>query len=92
MRELCDKYKALLIFDEVVTGFRLDMGGAQKLFDIMPDITVLGKIIAHGYPSAARWPAGREVMDICGGGMGNKIYVGGTLAANPISTAPAITR
>ncbi len=51
-RDLCTEHGALLIFDEVVTGFRLDMGGAQKYFGIEPDITVLGKIVAHGYPSA----------------------------------------
>ncbi len=87
MRELCDKYKALLIFDEVVTAFRLDMGGAQKVFNIMPDITVLGKIIGHGYPSCGAVAGRREVMNVCHGSLGNKIYVGGTLAANPITTA-----
>jgi glutamate-1-semialdehyde 2,1-aminomutase len=87
MRELCDKYKALLIFDEVVTAFRLDMGGAQKYFNIMPDITVLGKIIGHGYPSCGAVAGRKEVMQVCHGSLGNKIYVGGTLAANPITTA-----
>ncbi|HOD15388.1 MAG TPA: aminotransferase class III-fold pyridoxal phosphate-dependent enzyme [Spirochaetota bacterium] len=87
MRELCDKYKALLIFDEVVTAFRLDMGGAQKVFNIMPDITVLGKIIGHGYPSCGAVAGRKEVMAMCHGSLGNKIYVGGTLAANPITTA-----
>ncbi len=84
-RELCTAHGALLIFDEVVTGFRLDMGGAQKLFGIDPDLTVLGKIVAHGYPSAGAVAGKAEVMDICGGGMGTKPYLGGTLAANPIS-------
>lgn len=87
VRELCDHYQSLLIFDEVVTGFRLDMGGAQKYFGIMPDITVLGKIIAHGYPSAGAVGGRRDVMSVCQGGMGEKIYIGGTLAANPITTA-----
>ncbi|MBN1532772.1 MAG: aminotransferase class III-fold pyridoxal phosphate-dependent enzyme [Spirochaetes bacterium] len=87
MRELCDRHKALLIFDEVVTAFRLDMGGAQKYFNIMPDITVLGKIIGHGYPSCGAVAGRREVMSVCHGSLGNKIYVGGTLAANPITTA-----
>jgi len=84
-RELCDEYGALLIFDEVVTGFRLDMGGAQKYLDIMPDLTVLGKIVAHGYPSAGAVCGSKEIMDICGAGLGQKPYLGGTLAANPIS-------
>jgi len=87
IRELCDHYQSLLIFDEVVTGFRLDMGGAQKYFNITPDITVLGKIIAHGYPSAGAVGGRKDVMSVCQGGMGEKIYIGGTLAANPITTA-----
>lgn len=87
MRELCDEYGSLLIFDEVVTGFRLDMGGAQKVFNIMPDLTILGKIIGHGYPSAGAVAGRKDVMAVCHGGLGEKIYIGGTLAANPISTA-----
>ncbi len=87
IRELCDRYGALLIFDEVVTGFRLAMGGAQEYFGIMPDITVLGKIIGHGYPSAGAVAGRKDVMSVCHGGLGEKIYLGGTLAANPISAA-----
>lgn len=87
IRELCDHHQSLLVFDEVVTGFLLDMGGAQKYFGITPDITVLGKIIAHGYPSAGAVGGRRDVMSVCQGGMGEKIYIGGTLAANPITTA-----
>lgn len=83
--ELCKEYGALLIFDEVVTGFRLDMGGAQKVMGIDPDITVLGKIVAHGYPSAGAVAGRREVMDVVGAGMGQRPYLGGTLAGNPIS-------
>ena len=52
MRELCDQYEALLIFDEVVTGFRIGLGGAQGYFNIKPDLTVFGKCIAGGYPMA----------------------------------------
>lgn len=87
IRQLCDHYGALLIFDEVVTGFRLDMGGAQKYFGIKPDLTVMGKIIAHGYPSAGAVGGRKDIMSVCHGGLGEKIYIGGTLAANPISTA-----
>ena len=87
IRELCDRYGVLLIFDEVVTGFRLGMGGAQKLFGITPDLTVLGKIIGHGYPSAGAVAGRKDVMSVCQGGLGEKIYIGGTLAANPITTA-----
>jgi glutamate-1-semialdehyde 2,1-aminomutase len=87
IRKLCDQYDALLIFDEVITGFRLDMGGAQKYFNIKPDLTVLGKIITHGYPSSGAVAGRKDVMSVCAGGLGEKIYIGGTLAANPISMA-----
>jgi glutamate-1-semialdehyde aminotransferase len=63
------------------------MGGAQKYFNIKPDLTVLGKIIAHGYPSAGAVAGRKDVMGVCHGGLGEKIYIGGTLAANPISSA-----
>lgn len=86
-RELCDEYDTLLVFDEVVTGFRLDIGGAQKYFNVMPDITVLGKIVAHGYPSAGAIAGRKEIMDLIGAGTGVKPFMGGTLAANPISCA-----
>ena len=87
IRKLCDQYGALMIFDEVVTGFRLDMGGAQKLFNIIPDLTVLGKIITHGYPSSGAVAGKKEIMKACAGSIGEKVFVGGTLAANPISMA-----
>ncbi|MEW6264771.1 MAG: aminotransferase class III-fold pyridoxal phosphate-dependent enzyme [Thermodesulfobacteriota bacterium] len=85
--ELCRAHGALFILDEVVTGFRLDMGGAQKYFGLQPDLTVLGKIIAHGYPSAGAVAGRREVMNVLTRGLGAKPYIGGTLAANPISAA-----
>ena len=63
VRELCDSYGALLVFDEVITGFRYSIGGAQELYNVMPDITALGKGIANGYPLSA--VAGRaEVMKL----------------------------
>jgi len=88
LREVCDKYGALLIFDEVITGFRLSMGGGQEFYHVLPDITVLGKIITHGYPSCGAVAGPREIMSIChpGGIDGVKAYTGGTLSANPIST------
>lgn len=86
-RELCDAHGTLLVFDEVVTGFRLDVGGAQNYFNITPDLTVLGKIVAHGYPSAGAIAGRKEVMDLVGAGLGVRPYMGGTLAANPISCA-----
>jgi glutamate-1-semialdehyde 2,1-aminomutase len=89
IRRLCDEYGALLIFDEVVTGFRLDLGGAQKYLNINADIVVFGKIIAHGYPAAGGIGGRKDIMNICSGvgSIGQKAYIGGTLSANPISTA-----
>lgn len=89
IRELCDQYGALLIFDEVVTGFRLGMGGAQGYFNVKPDLTVLGKVIAGGYPSAGGVGGSKELMEYVAAGVGSgkkRAYVGGTLAANPLSS------
>jgi glutamate-1-semialdehyde 2,1-aminomutase len=88
VRDLCDEFGALLIFDEVVTGFRLGMGGAQGFFGVKPDLTVLGKCITGGYPMAGGVGGRREVMKHFAagiGGTGERAYVGGTLAANPLS-------
>lgn len=88
VRELCDEFGALLIFDEVVTGFRLGLGGAQGYFGVKPDLTIFGKCITGGFPMAggvggradviARFAAGI-------GGTGERAYIGGTLSANPLS-------
>jgi glutamate-1-semialdehyde aminotransferase len=88
VRELCDEFGALLIFDEVVTGFRLGMGGAQGYFDVKPDLTVFGKCITGGYPMAGALGGRREIMLHLAagiGGAGERAYVGGTLSANPLS-------
>jgi len=88
VRELCDEFGALLIFDEVVTGFRLGMGGAQGYFGVRPDLTVFGKCITGGYPMAGGVGGRREVMVRFAagiGGTGERAYVGGTLSANPLS-------
>ena len=88
VRELCDKFGALLIFDEVVTGFRLGMGGAQGYFGVKPDLTVLGKCLTGGYPMAGGLGGRRDVMMHLSagiGGTGERAYVGGTLSANPLS-------
>jgi glutamate-1-semialdehyde 2,1-aminomutase len=88
VRELCDEFGALLIFDEVVTGFRLGMGSAQGYFGVKPDLTVLGKCISGGYPMAGGVGGRREVMMCFAagiGGTGERAYVGGTLSANPLS-------
>jgi glutamate-1-semialdehyde 2,1-aminomutase len=90
VRELCDEFGALLIFDEVVTGFRLGMGGAQGYFGIKPDLTVFGKCITGGYPMAGGVGGRREVVERFApgiGGTGERAYVGGTLSANPLSCA-----
>ena len=94
VRELCDKYGALLIFDEVVTGFRVALSGAQGLFDVKPDLTIFGKIVAGGYPAAGGVGGKREYAGIMAAGLGNKghkAYVGGTLAANPLSSLAGYT-
>lgn len=90
IRELCDEFNSLMIYDEVVTGFRLDMGGAQKYFGILPDLTVLGKIVGHGYPSCGALAGRKKIMvNLSAGveGVVKRAYTGGTLAANPITTA-----
>ncbi len=89
VRQLCDQYGALLIFDEVVTAFRLGMGGAQGFFDVIPDLTVLGKIIAGGYPSAGGLGGKKQYMEYLAAGIqsgSKKALVGGTMAANPLSS------
>jgi glutamate-1-semialdehyde 2,1-aminomutase len=90
VRELCDEFGALLIFDEVVTGFRLGMGGAQGYFGVKPDLTVFGKCITGGYPMAGGVGGRAEVIlrFAAGiGGTGERAYIGGTLSANPLSCA-----
>ena len=90
VRKLCDEFGALLIFDEVVTGFRMGMGGAQGYFKVKPDLTVFGKCVAGGYPMAGGLGGRRDIMMNLAAGIGgsNKhCYVGGTLSANPLSCA-----
>lgn len=90
--ELCRRYGALLIFDEVVTAFRLGPSGAQGYFNVSPDLTIFGKVVAGGYPSAGGVGGKKEYMKylsagISGGSKHKKALVGGTLAANPLSCA-----
>jgi glutamate-1-semialdehyde 2,1-aminomutase len=90
VRELCNKYGALLIFDEVVTAFRIGLSGAQGYFGVIPDLTVLGKVIAGGYPSAGGLGGKKKYMKYLAAGIAGgskKALVGGTLAANPLSAA-----
>jgi glutamate-1-semialdehyde 2,1-aminomutase len=92
--QLCRKYGTLLVYDEVVTGFRLGMGGAQAIFGTKPDITIFGKIIGGGYAPAAAVGARAEIMDWLSAGVTDKshaqVRVGGTLSANPLSTLAGI--
>lgn len=89
VEKLCRKYGALLVFDEVVTGFRIGMSGAQGYFGVSPDLTVFGKVIAGGYPGAGGLGGKREYMKFLGAGLQGsktkKALVGGTMAANPLS-------
>lgn len=84
LRELCSSNGALLIFDEVMTGFRVSWGGAQQLYDVTPDITCLGKIIGGGLPIGA-YGASKELMSNVSP-LG-KMYQAGTLSGNPIAVA-----
>jgi glutamate-1-semialdehyde aminotransferase len=89
-RELCDEFDALLIFDEVVTAFRLGLGGAQGYFGVKPDLTVFGKCVAGGYPAAGGVGGRADVMSTFSAGIGSggqRTLVGGTLSANPLSCA-----
>jgi glutamate-1-semialdehyde 2,1-aminomutase len=83
-RELCTQHGALLIFDEVMTGFRVALGGAQSVMGIVPDITVLGKVIGGGMPLAA-FGGSRDVMSQLAP-LG-PVYQAGTLSGNPVATA-----
>lgn len=88
VRYLCDKYGALLIFDEVVTGFRTSIGGAQEYFGVTPDLTIFGKVVAGGYPGAGGVGGKKEYAGLMAAGVASgkhRAYVGGTLAAAPIS-------
>lgn len=88
VRKLCDEFGTLLIFDEVVTGFRIGMGGAQGYFGVKPDLTVFGKCVTGGYPMAGGLGGSRDVMKHLSagiGGTGERAYVGGTLSASPLS-------
>lgn len=89
VRELCDEFGALLIMDEVVTAFRLGLGGAQAYFEIEADLTVFGKVVAGGYPAAGGIGGRRELMEYVAAGLESgkkRAYVGGTMAANPLSS------
>ena len=87
LRELCDQHEAVLIFDEVMTGFRVGYGGAQSLYGIEPDLTCLGKVIGGGLPCAAY--GGREDLMAQVAPQG-PVYQAGTLSGNPLAMAAGI--
>ena len=87
LREITTRYGALLIFDEVITGFRLGFGGAQEYFGIVPDLTTLGKIVGGGMPMAA-YGGRTDIMDMVS--PVGPVYQAGTLSGNPIATTAGI--
>lgn len=89
LRELCNQYHSVLIFDEVMTGFRVALGGAQALYNIKPDLTTLGKVIGGGMPVGAF--GGREDIMNCIAPLG-PVYQAGTLSGNPVAMTAGLTQ
>ncbi len=87
LREVCDQHGALLLFDEVITGFRMAYGGAQEYFGVRPDLTTLGKIIGGGLPVGA-YGGRRDIMQ-CVAPVG-PVYQAGTLSGNPLAVSAGI--
>lgn len=87
LREICDQYGSLLIFDEVMTGFRVALGGAQQHFNIQPDLTCLGKVIGGGMPVGA-FGGKAEIMDYIA--PIGPVYQAGTLSGNPVAMAAGL--
>lgn len=87
LRDITSKYGALLIFDEVITGFRIAPGGASERYGVIPDLVTLGKIIGGGMPIGA-YGGRREIMEMVS--PSGKVYQAGTLAGNPVATAAGI--
>ncbi len=87
LRKLCDEHGTLLVFDEVMTGFRLSKGGAQELLNVLPDLTTLGKIIGGGLPVGA-YGGKTEIMDYVS--PQGPVYQAGTLSGNPIAMAAGL--
>ena len=87
LRLLCDQHGALLIFDEVITGFRIARGGAQERFGVTPDLTVLGKVMGGGFPCAA-FGGRRDLMEQLA--PTGSVYQAGTLSGNPVAVAAGL--
>ena len=89
LRALCDQYGAVLIFDEVITGFRLGLTGAQGYYHVEPDMTTFGKIIGAGMPVGA-YGGKREIMEMVS--PAGPVYQAGTLSGNPVAMAAGLTQ
>ena len=87
LRNLCTKHGAILIFDEVMTGFRVHLGGAQALYNIKPDMTTLGKVIGGGLPVGA-FGGRKDIMSVLAP-LG-KVYQAGTLSGNPVAVTAGL--
>ena len=87
LRDITNKYNSVLIFDEVITGFRLGLGGAQEYYGVTPDMTTLGKIVGGGMPLAV-YGGRREIME-CVAPLGS-VYQAGTLSGNPVAVSAGI--
>ena len=87
LRSITTQYDSVLIFDEVITGFRLSIGGAQQYYGVIPDLTTLGKIVGGGMPLAA-YGGKREIME-CVAPLGS-VYQAGTLSGNPVAVSAGI--
>jgi glutamate-1-semialdehyde 2,1-aminomutase len=88
LRAACDEAGALLVFDEVITGFRVGRGGAQELYGVQPDLTILGKIVGGGLPVGA-FGGRRDVMELLA--PAGDVYQAGTLSGNPLATAAGLS-
>lgn len=88
LREICDEYDTVLVFDEVMTGFRVSLGGAQARYGVMPDLTTLGKIIGGGMPVGA-FGGRRDIMEQIAP-LG-PVYQAGTLSGNPVAMSAGLT-
>jgi len=87
LRQLCDQYGSVLMFDEVITGFRVNLGGAQEYYKIKPDMTILGKIIGGGFPVGAFGGSAKIMKSLAPLG---PVYQAGTLSGNPIAMAAGL--
>jgi glutamate-1-semialdehyde 2,1-aminomutase len=87
LRQLCDQYNSVLIFDEVMTGFRVHPGGAQAIYNIIPDLTTMGKVIGGGLPVAA-YGGRRNIMEKVS--PAGPVYQAGTLSGNPLAVAAGL--